>query len=109
MAIDFSPLPLSATADASKFGDFGREVRGVHPGKLTPEEFSEIREALYEVRLVRWLVAPGRCPDRPLTTVQCTPIPRCVINPGTTIRSDEGEICHKSIYLKLICNRFVGI
>jgi hypothetical protein len=49
MTIDLLPFPLSATADTSKFIDFGREVRGVHPGKLTPEEFSEIREALYKV------------------------------------------------------------
>lgn len=49
MAIEFVPLPLPASADASKFADFGREVKGVHPGDLTPEQFQEIQEALYKV------------------------------------------------------------
>lgn len=49
MAIELLPLPLPATADASKFVDFGREVKGVTPGSLSPEEFEEIREALYKV------------------------------------------------------------
>lgn len=50
MAIELIPLPLPATADASKFADFGREVKGVNPGTLKAEEFAEIREALYKVR-----------------------------------------------------------
>lgn len=49
MAIELVPLPLPASADASKFADFGREVKGLHPGDLTPEQFSEIKEALYKV------------------------------------------------------------
>jgi len=48
MAIDLGPLPLPASADASKFVNFGREVKGVHPGKLTPEEFKEIEGLLYK-------------------------------------------------------------
>ncbi|KAF8899416.1 taurine catabolism dioxygenase [Infundibulicybe gibba] len=48
MAIELVPLPLPATADASKFADFGREVKGINPGVLGPEEFKEIREALYK-------------------------------------------------------------
>lgn len=48
MAIEFVPLPLPASADAAKFADFGREVKGVHPGTLTPEQFQEIQEALYK-------------------------------------------------------------
>jgi len=48
MAIELTPLPLPASADASKFANFGREVKGVHPGKLTPEEFKEIEELLYK-------------------------------------------------------------
>ncbi|KAF7978014.1 hypothetical protein HWV62_1879 [Athelia sp. TMB] len=47
MAIELVPLPLPASADASKFADFGREVRNVHPGKLTPEQFAEVQDALY--------------------------------------------------------------
>ncbi len=49
MAIEFVPLPLPATADPSKFTTFGRQVKGVDPGKFTPEQFQEIRDALYKV------------------------------------------------------------
>jgi hypothetical protein len=49
MAIEAVPLPLPSTADPSKFKDFGREVRGVHPGRLTDEEFKEIEQLLYKV------------------------------------------------------------
>lgn len=52
MAIETVPLPLPPTADPSKFKDFGREVRGVHPGRLTDEEFKEIEQLLYKVRVV---------------------------------------------------------
>ncbi|KAJ7625839.1 Clavaminate synthase-like protein [Roridomyces roridus] len=48
MAIQLSPLPLPASADPSKFAEFGREVIGVDPGNLSPEQFSEVREALYK-------------------------------------------------------------
>ena len=50
MAIKLLPLPLPASADASKFQNFGREVKGLHPGKLTPEELQEVQKALYQVR-----------------------------------------------------------
>lgn len=52
MAIELLPLPLPASADASKFADFGREVKGVDPGALSPDEFKEIQDALYKVRHV---------------------------------------------------------
>ncbi|KAK0222612.1 hypothetical protein EDD85DRAFT_861781 [Armillaria nabsnona] len=48
MAIEFVPLPLPVTADPSKFTTFGRQVKGVDPGKFTPEQFQEIRDALYK-------------------------------------------------------------
>jgi len=48
MAIELVSLPLPATADASKFADFGREVRGVDPGSLNSEQFEEVRKALYK-------------------------------------------------------------
>ncbi|RDB19383.1 hypothetical protein Hypma_013451 [Hypsizygus marmoreus] len=48
MAIELIPLPLPASADASKFADFGREVRGVDPGNPSPEQLAEIQEALYK-------------------------------------------------------------
>jgi hypothetical protein len=51
MAIETFPIPLPPAADASKFKDFGREVRGVHPGRLTDKEFKEIERLLYEVCL----------------------------------------------------------
>jgi xanthine dioxygenase len=51
MAIELLPLPLPASADASKFVDFGREVKGVDPGNLNLVEFDEIRKALYKVAL----------------------------------------------------------
>jgi hypothetical protein len=49
MAIELVPLPLPASADASKFEDFGREVRGVDAGNLSKEELVQIEEALYKV------------------------------------------------------------
>lgn len=51
MAIELTPLPLPASADASKFGQLGREVKGVNPGELTPQQAKEIEELLYKVRL----------------------------------------------------------
>ncbi|KAF8918294.1 taurine catabolism dioxygenase [Mucidula mucida] len=48
MAIELIPLSLPPTADASKFEHFGREVRGVEPGNIKPEQFQEIKEALYK-------------------------------------------------------------
>jgi hypothetical protein len=49
MTIQLAPLPLPASADASKFENFGREVLDLHPGKLTPEQLKEVQEALYKV------------------------------------------------------------
>ncbi|KAJ6511773.1 Clavaminate synthase-like protein [Mycena vulgaris] len=48
MSIQLIPLPLPASADGSKFANFGREVVGVDPGNLTSEQFQEIRDALYK-------------------------------------------------------------
>jgi len=48
MTIALAPLPLPASADSSRFVDFGRQVIGLHPGKLTPEQLTEIQEALYK-------------------------------------------------------------
>lgn len=50
MAIELATLPLPASADASKFADFGREVKGVNLGSLTEEQLKEIQELLYKVR-----------------------------------------------------------
>ncbi|KAJ7143478.1 alpha-ketoglutarate dependent xanthine dioxygenase [Mycena crocata] len=48
MGLQLTSLPLPASADASKFAQFGREVGGVDPGNLTGEQFKEIRDALYK-------------------------------------------------------------
>jgi len=49
MAIELVPLPLPATADPSKFLDFGREVKGVDPSNLNEALLAEVKEALYKV------------------------------------------------------------
>jgi hypothetical protein len=49
MAIEVLPLPLPPSADASKFKQFGREVKGIDVGNLTPEQFKEVEELLYKV------------------------------------------------------------
>ena len=49
MAIQTAPLPLPASADPSKFTEFGREVLNVSPGNLSPEDFAEIEKLLYKV------------------------------------------------------------
>ncbi|KAJ7242655.1 Clavaminate synthase-like protein [Mycena rebaudengoi] len=48
MMIELKPLPPPASADASKFTQFGREVFGADPANLTSEQFGEIRGALYK-------------------------------------------------------------
>ncbi|CAK5272695.1 unnamed protein product [Mycena citricolor] len=48
MAIELVPLPAPASADASKLAALGREVVGLDAGNLTPEQFEEVREALYK-------------------------------------------------------------
>ncbi|KZV64212.1 Clavaminate synthase-like protein [Peniophora sp. CONT] len=48
MTIEVAPLPLPPSADASKFADFGREVKGINPGELTQEQLEEIKELLYK-------------------------------------------------------------
>jgi hypothetical protein len=49
MAIELAPLPLPASVDPYFFVDFGREVKGIDPGELTPPQFAEIHDALYKV------------------------------------------------------------
>src|SRR5258707_7500656 len=70
MTLEVTPFPLPPSADAEMLKDFGRyvrglcesmhdqllrlirlprEVKGVHPGKLTPEQFHEIHDLLYKV------------------------------------------------------------
>jgi hypothetical protein len=52
MAIELAAFPLPASADAAAFAaaEFGREVRGVDPAALSPEQFKEVEQLLYKVR-----------------------------------------------------------
>ncbi len=87
MAIELIPLPLPASADASKFISFGRQVKGVNPGSLTPEEFEQVKEALYKVR--------GRCTRSHLTdlaTARCSLIPRCRVIARAAVRINQGAV-----------------
>jgi xanthine dioxygenase len=51
MAIELLPIPLPTSADASMFKQVGREVKGVDPGNMSPEQMKEIEEALYKAYL----------------------------------------------------------
>ncbi len=53
MAIELVPIPLPASADASRLANFGREVKGIDPAAITPgsELLKEIESALYTVGL----------------------------------------------------------
>ncbi|KAL4260264.1 TfdA dioxygenase [Pleurotus pulmonarius] len=46
--IELAPLPLPTSADPSILRDFGREVKGVRLGALSPEDFGQIQGALYK-------------------------------------------------------------
>ncbi|KAF7436160.1 hypothetical protein PC9H_002986 [Pleurotus ostreatus] len=46
--IELVPLPLPASADPIILKDFGREVKGVYLGALSPEEFKQVEGALYK-------------------------------------------------------------
>ncbi|KAF8323761.1 Clavaminate synthase-like protein [Clavulina sp. PMI_390] len=48
MSIELAPLPLPPSANPAHFADFGREVKGINPGELTPEQFKEIEQLLYK-------------------------------------------------------------
>lgn len=49
MAIEVVPIPLPPTANAAKFGQMGRVVKGVSPGTATEEQLKEIHDLLYKV------------------------------------------------------------
>ncbi|KAA1477211.1 Clavaminate synthase-like protein [Dentipellis sp. KUC8613] len=48
MAIELAPLPLPPSADASRFVNFGREVKGADLGHLDDSVFKQIEELLYK-------------------------------------------------------------
>jgi hypothetical protein len=94
MAIDLVPLPLPPSADGSKFVDFGREVKGVNPGNFTPEEFKELEEALYKVRLTISMLASAWVE---LDTARCPPVPQCYFDSRTAICAGQGKFCMQPI------------
>lgn len=47
--IELVPLLLPASADPNILQDFGRQVKGVRLGALSPEESRQIEGALYKV------------------------------------------------------------
>lgn len=61
--VEFLSLPLPPSADASKFENFGKEVKGIDLGNLTPETFKTIEEALYKVRLMLAMFASALVAD----------------------------------------------
>jgi xanthine dioxygenase len=54
MAIEVVPIPLPASADASKFTQMGREVKGVNPGTASEEQLKEIQDLLYKASLYNY-------------------------------------------------------
>lgn len=76
MAIETAPLPLPASADPTKFTEFGREVLNVNPGNLSPEEFAEVEKLLYKVR-GDLLVRRSTSADRQLLLALSTSVPQC--------------------------------
>ncbi|OSX66802.1 hypothetical protein POSPLADRAFT_1050974 [Postia placenta MAD-698-R-SB12] len=50
--IEVVPISLPPSADIAKFADFGREIRGVHPGAISPEQFEELERLLYKHSLL---------------------------------------------------------
>ena len=88
MAIELLPLPLPASADASKLAEFGREVKGINPAQVSPEEFKEIEQALYKVSLdYSSSVSSGLL----LEAARRFAIQRCTCIPRSTICIDEGQ------------------
>lgn len=61
MTIEVVPLPLPLSANTDNFVEFGREVKGVHPGALTPEQFTEVEQLLYKVRHITRQDVSSRC------------------------------------------------
>jgi len=49
MSIQIESLPLPPSANPKYFAEFGREVKGVNPAELTPDQFKEIEQLLYKV------------------------------------------------------------
>jgi hypothetical protein len=50
MSMELLPLPLPTSASPRRA--FGQEIKGVQPGRLSPEEFRAVEEALYKVEFI---------------------------------------------------------
>ena len=88
MAIELLPLPLSASADASTLAEFGREVKGINPAEVSPEEFKEIEHALYKVSLDCFSsIFSGSY----LGEARSFAIQRCTCISRSTVCVDEGQ------------------
>jgi len=110
MAIELTPLPLPASADPSKFVDFGREVKGVDPGNLTPEQFAEVYDALYKVRLTATSSNSKVIHMRCVQPAQRSPFPECVSHPRAAVCLDQGNgTCTTSLLVRLPTPISLGI
>ena len=110
MAFEVAPFPLPPSADAEMLKDFGRyvtsackpivitsphtssrlpsEVKGVHPGKLTPEQFQEIHDLLYKVCTFTSVTCFWR--PHSLQPAWCSLVPKCRGDPRGAIRTHQG-------------------
>ena len=90
MAIDLVLLSLPPSADGSKFVDFGRGERC----KSTPEEFKELEQAPYKVRLTVSMLASAWVK---LATTRSPPVPQCYFDSETAICAGQGKFCMQPI------------
>ena len=84
MAIEVLPLPIPPTVDAQKLKDFGREVKGVNPGSLTPEEFKEVHDLLYKV-LQRLPQGNQLTELQPISMVRCSSVMQTFLQSSSTL------------------------
>lgn len=109
MAIQVAPLPLPASADPSKFKDFGREVKGVDVGNLSPEQFKEVEQLLYKVGGLPLRDEGGLTKNPPVA--QRPPVSQHHLIARTAVRIDQGA-CLDSCFARIkdYCNSWcVGV
>jgi hypothetical protein len=49
MAIEIVAIPAPPSLDTTLLADFGREVKGLDPARLSESEFKELESLLYKV------------------------------------------------------------
>ena len=59
MSLQIESLPLPPSANPQFFAEFGKEIKGVNPADLTPEQFKEIEQLLYKVLFILCLDGCG--------------------------------------------------